>query len=165
MELDMLSEEDIARALVGRRKVPEGQSRFIARMSGGSLARGLSLADGDFDWKRECAWQLLDVMTAEQAADRLDGADALMKQVGKLEIADVLQVLLALLRDLRWVRLGREDRLADAGNADRLRAFAAKHPEVDPDRASDVVLRAIDFAGKNVYLALNLHALDWRAAV
>jgi DNA polymerase III subunit delta' len=160
LRLDRLSDVDIENALAERWETPREAARVIARMSGGSLDRALELADGDFEWRRDCAFQVLHAMVERNPTAQIDGFDTFLKNTDKTDFQGILQMLLALLRDLQQIRLGREDLKLDAKAAQSLASFLKQHPDMDIDRAARSVLRAIDFGQKNVYLPLVLYSLD-----
>jgi DNA polymerase III subunit delta' len=160
LRMDRLNVTEIEEALVRRWETPPDAARLIARMSGGSLDRALELADGDFEWRRDCAFQALRAMVERDPVAQIDGFDALLKNTDKTDFPGVLQMLLALLRDLQQIRLGREDLMLDSKAAESLASFLRENPDLDIDRAARSVLRAIDFGQKNVYLPLVLYSLD-----
>lgn len=160
LRFDRLSDSDIETALIERWETQPDKARFIATMSGGSLDRALELADGDFEARRDSAFQVLEAMFEKNPAARIEGTETFLKNTDKTEVQDILQVLLALLRELQQIRLGREDGRLDAEAVRSLAAFLKAHPDLDIDRAARSVLRAIDFGQKNVYLPLILYSLD-----
>jgi DNA polymerase III subunit delta' len=162
IRLDMISEADIETALIQRWQVPSEKASFIAGMSGGSLQRALDLLEGDFEWRRDMAMQLLETMVENDPVAQIDGFETSQKNLEKHEIREVLQILLLLLRDMQRLRIGLTDKLLNADRRNRLEDINRKHPGLDPVRAAQRVLRAIDFSQKNVYLPLILFSLDQR---
>jgi DNA polymerase-3 subunit delta' len=160
LRFDRLPDADVEAALIERWETPAEKARLIARMSGGSLDRALELADGDFEWRRDSAVQVLQAMVEKNPAAQIDGFDVFLKNTDKTEVQGILQMLLALLRDLQQIRLGREDGMLDSNAARSLAVFLKANPDLDIDRAARSVLRAIDFGQKNVYLPLILYSLD-----
>jgi DNA polymerase-3 subunit delta' len=160
IRLDMISENDIEEALIGRWQVPSERAGFIAGMSGGSLQRALELSEGDFEWRRDLAMQLLEGMVEDDPLTQIEGFETLQKNLDKHEIREVLQVLLMLLRDVHRLHNGLTESLLTADRGNPLHDFNLRHPDFDPDRAAQSVLRAIDFSQKNVYLPLILFSLD-----
>jgi len=160
LRLDMLSEKDIEEALIRRWEVQAERARILARMSGGSMQRALELSDGDFEWRRDTAFQLLETLIEKNPIAQIEGFETLQKNMDKTEIREVLQILLLLLRDLQNLRLEKAGQLLNVDRRRQLEAFQTKHPALDLDLASRRALRAIDFIQKNVYLPLVLFSLD-----
>jgi DNA polymerase-3 subunit delta' len=158
--LDMLSENDIEEALIRRWKVPAERARILARMCGGSMQRALELSDDDFEWRRDTAFQLLENLMEKNPIAQIEGFETLQKNMDKMEIREVLQIVLMLLRDLQQLRLASTERLLNVDRQRQLEAFQNRYPALDIDRASRSALRAIDFIQKNVYLPLVLFSLD-----
>ena len=160
IRLDMIPESDIEMALIQKWQVPSEKAGFIAGMSGGSLQRALDLLEGNFEWRRDLAMQLLETMVEKDSVAQIEGFETLQKNLDKHEIREVLQVLLMLLRDIERLRIGLADTLLNADRRNALEEFNRRHPELDPVQSARGVLRAIDFSQKNVYLPLILFSLD-----
>jgi len=106
-----LPEKEVARCLVEEHEIPRDRAEFLARFSGGSLGRALSLTDDAFAELR--AWivanlQLLEKGDLSEVAERLIGFSS--KGGGAEEhrrrASDALEVLVLSLRDLLLSREG-----------------------------------------------------------
>jgi len=154
-----LLEEEIEEALIKRWSVPKDKAGFIAKMSGGSLQRGLQFMDEGFDQLRETAVAFLDSSMGEDALQRMEGVDALLSGRERQEIQGILHVLQIWIRDLYQMKLGFPKRVMNMDRADTMHQFLQKWPAFRAESGIKSVERAIDFVEKNVYLDLIIFSL------
>ena len=160
VRFDPLSEEDIKRALVYRLNLPEEKAAFLACMAGGSLQRGLDLAEEGFDARREAALAFLERSLGEDASGRVACVEGLLERQDKVEIHEILGILQVWLRDHLQLGWGSPQRVLNIDCMDRLERFRQKWSGFDVQAGLASIQQSIDFIEKNVYLSLIMHSLS-----
>ena len=160
VRFDSLSDEDIKRALIHRLELPEEKAAFLACMAGGSLQRGLDLAEEGFDTRRETALVFLERSLEEDVTGRMECVEGLLERQDKVEIYEMLRILQVWLRDLLHLSWGSRQRVLNIDCMDKLERFRRKWSGFDVQAGLASIQQSIDFIEKNVYLSLIMHSLS-----
>jgi len=160
VRFDLLTEEEIENALVQRWTVPREKARFLARMAGGSLQRGLVLIDEGFEDLREKAIAFLERSLEGDADGWVGGVEELSSRKNVTEVQEILRILQVWIRDLLHLVLGFPDRVMNVDRMERMESFRESWPDFDAEAGMKCVEQAIDFIEKNVYLSLVVFTLS-----
>jgi DNA polymerase-3 subunit delta' len=160
IRFDSLPADLMKEALISRFDYDEENAHFFARMSGGSLDRALSLADGDFEVRRNAAWQFFESTLHGNHLKRMEVCDTLLKDSDKMEVKSILQLLLTILRDLLCIQSGKPERIMNVDRLHALEKTSDQHEDLDIEFAISQVEQSIDLIEKNVYLNLIVHNLS-----
>ena len=152
IRFDPLSETQIAQALTEGWSYPSERAAFYARIAGGSLQRALSMVDEGYEDRRRTAIRLLEKSCAGDPIERLDLVEDLTRKSDKVEVREILHVLLIWMRDIYHVQLDARDRVLNIDSVDALNRFASTWSGFDSGAGLRCVERAIDYTEKNVYL-------------
>jgi DNA polymerase-3 subunit delta' len=160
IRLDLLGEEEIEAALIRQESYDQIQSRFLARMAGGSYRRALSLAEGGFEEKRESAQAFLEWSLKKDMLGRIDYTTFFHNRWDKVEILDTFQILMVWLRDVMQMNIDHSSQLINSDRSHEIEQFIVRWPKFDAEMGLVCVERAIDFIEKNVYLPLVVFQLS-----
>jgi hypothetical protein len=107
-------------------KRPAEETRMLARLSQGSIGRALELDLGEYRDKRSYLLDLIEAFSIKRDTIRLmNAAEHLGRKLEKEEFESHMEVLLVLLADLFYIKLGAAaDSLTNSDMADRLSAVA-----------------------------------------
>jgi DNA polymerase-3 subunit delta' len=160
IRFDPLLEKEIEDALVQRWSVKREKARFIAGMAGGSLQRGLELAEEGFEEQRKVAFAFLESSLVENRLRQVEEVEHFIKRTDKLKVIEILRILQLWLRDLIYLSLGFQKKVMNSDRMDLLVNFSKKWPGFDAEKGMKSVERSIDFIEKNVYLPLIVVSLS-----
>jgi len=160
IRFDPLLEKEIEDALVQRWSVKREKARFIGGMSGGSLQRGLELAEEGFEEQRKVAFAFLESSLVENRLRQVEEVEHFIKRTDKLKVIEILRILQLWLRDLIYLSLGFQKKVMNSDRMDLLVNFSKKWPGFDAEKGMKSVERSIDFIEKNVYLPLIVVSLS-----
>lgn len=156
---DRIPENEMVPALIQRWGLSFEKAQFLAKISGGNLSQALQLSDTAFEKKRENTVAFLKTLLETDISQQLDAMEKFWKEFEKSELQRMLDILLVLLRDIYFLRLGFLDRIIEADWMETLQKLHERYPRLDPEQGMRNVFRAIDLMQKNVYLPLVLFSL------
>ncbi|MCK5145798.1 hypothetical protein KAR48_03530 [bacterium] len=157
-----MASETLQSALEDDWKIETQHAQFLSKMAGGSLQRGLQMADKEFDTHRQTAIAFLEASFDDNYIPLLDWVDTNAINNSKADTLEMLALLQALIRDLMQIQLGFEDRVINTHTLPVLRQFMAKHNSFKADIGIAVISQAIDYIEKNAYLPMALFSLSRR---
>ncbi len=159
IRFDPLSEEEIKSALIHRWQIPDERATFFARISGGSLKRGLDLAEQGYEERREKALVFLENCLSGDTIRKMNGMDELLKWGDKVEIQEILCVLQVWFRDLLQLNWGYPQNVMNVDRLDELNQFRDRWSTFDAEAGLQCIQQSVDFIEKNVYLSLIIYTL------
>jgi len=154
-----MAPETLEKAFTGHWEMESGKARFLARMAGGSLQRGLQMADEEFESQRQMAIAFLELCFGDNLLPILDWVESQSATSAKAQTVDIIRLLQTLIRDLHQLQLGFEARVIHSDTLPLLRSFRDKHPGFQADIALGATSQTIDYIEKNAYLPLALFSL------
>ena len=173
IRFDNLTSADIEQTLIERENVENGQARIISRIAFGNYRRALELLDEDLHGKREAALDILR-QTLRGHFDRLLMVEELMKANEKVQIKELLEMILLWFRDaLIFSSWPTEDdvaeKLVNIDQLDTMKKFIHACPNIDFDKTIFELEHAIELMDRNVNMKLilivlfdNLRKSIWR---
>lgn len=160
-----LPHAEIARVLVEERRAGEEEASILARLSGGSMAAALELAEQDIvKYRKESLQDLLMLASKDPGRIRLL-AERLAQDGDRNQVRMFVTLSLTWLRDLLLVKCGGDS--ADVANIDMLETLEKQAVGVDLvelRRRVEVLEEMVDSMEQNVDLALLLSATLMRLA-
>ncbi|MDD8017030.1 MAG: hypothetical protein PHP42_01530 [Bacteroidota bacterium] len=159
VQCSMLTDDEIAGALVERKTVQEDQARFIARMANGSYRRALELLGEDLNARRLDTVAFLRSVLGNSSIKLFEEHEKYLSGNKREEAEQLLTLLLVWFRDAFVVR---EQWTTSVMNSDQqrdLQSFVAKFAERDIDKCMQAVERALELLRRNVYLPLVMLSL------
>ncbi len=156
---DLLSSEEIESALIERWGVDKGRAKLYSRMACGSLRKGISFLEEEFDSYREEAFRFLKntIMGSRQgsidAMDRLSGVENIVEAKRILELTQIL------LRDMFLVRNGLRERVMNSDLLGEIEKFQEGVSFFDYDKGTELITRAVTEIERNIHLPLVVYSL------
>jgi len=154
VRFDLLTEEEIADALVARHGVDGQRAGLIARLANGSYARAAGLLQTDLNEERDAVVDfLLDVVMAKH--DRVvDAVDELAQGKDRERVERFLTLMLVWFRDALVLQQGA--RVINVDQEVRLTKFLDKFPHSDLHQILTDIERALSLLDRNIYIRLVL---------
>ncbi len=162
MRFDPLHQEDIRSALIGRARIASDIAEAAARLSNGSYATALELAESGNTVGRET---LLEFIRAVVLANPVKITACISTIVGKDDRSLTIRFLVTVsswFRDVLTIREGAPERLINTDLKDPIERFAAHYPDVRCSDAIEEIERVIEMIRKNVHLVNVMIVLSQR---
>jgi DNA polymerase III subunit delta' len=153
VRFDLLTEDEIAEALVNRQNADIQQAKILSRLANGNYSRGIELMGPDLNLMRTMLIELLVVIVTKNTQSVSSEIDKLIKDFTRAEIEELLLLMQIWFRDANTVQNGGE-KVCSVDQIDRLKKFAAKYPNLDYVRAFEALEKSLLLLKKNVYIQL-----------
>jgi DNA polymerase-3 subunit delta' len=160
VRFDLLTNTEIADALVERDDLERKQAEFLARLSGGSYSVARSLINEDVATLRTQVVQLLRMGLSQSRKNALSEIDNFLPRAGggsflekRQTVEQLLHLLTLWLRDALAISSGSEEYLFNNDQLDDLKKFTSRF---GVPRNIVKALRSVEIAQRNVRLQLQL---------
>jgi DNA polymerase-3 subunit delta' len=151
-----LSDEEIATALMERYDLNPTRARLIARLANGSFGKALELLDVTIKDKRIKPIDFLATVASGKIVKMLIEIEKIVTDYERDEVKNFLNIILTWFRDALFVKFGMEDKVINVDMLDRLKKFVENFGEIDYQRATSLVEKAITQVERNVQMNLIL---------
>lgn len=168
MSFATLSEKEIEAALVKREKLPAEKAQLIARIAFGDYGRALELIDEDLSEQRRFSVDILRQLLKSDY-DRLILVESIMKENDKLQIKELLGILLLWFRDsLIFSQFSKDaslsekevsEKLVNIDEYETLKRFVNAFDSIDFKNIIFEIENAIELINRNVNVTLILIVL------
>jgi len=152
IRFDLLTEQEIATALLARRGVPVERAALVARLAEGSYQHATELLEEDLGQEKAEVVAFIRAALAGNASSVIEAAD----RRGSAKERDAARRFLLLL--LHWLRdalvLTRGGTVTNLDQADDLGKFTARFPHADLTAVVSAVERSLFLLERNVYIKL-----------
>ncbi|HZY10776.1 MAG TPA: DNA polymerase III subunit delta' [Bacteroidota bacterium] len=159
IQFDNLSEEEIQVALSERERLEDHRAHLIARFANGNYKRAVQLVHSNIQEHRDHVIELLQRSLNQSHQSILQQIEYLCAEYQRSEIENLLSLLQMWLHDAMMLSKG-NDRVVNADDVSKIRAFVAKFSTVDYPVSFQAVDKAISLLNKNVYIPLILIQLS-----
>jgi DNA polymerase-3 subunit delta' len=151
-----LSDEEIATALMERYDLNPTRARLIARLANGSFGKALELLDVTIKDKRIKPIDFLATVASGKIVKMLIEIEKIVTDYERDEVKNFLNIILTWFRDALFVKFGMEDKVINVDMLDRLKKFVENFGEIDYQKATSLVEKAITQVERNVQMNLIL---------
>ena len=160
IQCSMLTDDEIAAALVGREGVERTQADFISRLANGNFTRALELLGNDITTYRTDAVQFLRCVLGGSAVKLFEEQEEYLTGNRRDNAEQLLTMLHVWFRDTIVIQEGSEKNILNIDQASDLKNFVKKFGAKNLEACMTSVERALGLLRRNVYLPLVMLSLS-----